>query len=55
MKNSGFMLIDGGSNHDQPPDETDTFAEFMRLVAASTGRLVVNMNPIINMTIAYWI
>ena len=38
MENSGFLFIDGGSNTDAPPEPTNTFAEFMALVADSTGR-----------------
>lgn len=40
MQSHGMMLIDGGGNGPTPPDNTDTFVEFMRILAVSTGRQI---------------
>lgn len=48
MENSGFLFIDGGSNTDSAPDPTNTFVEFMALVADSTGSVTADLMQIPN-------
>nr|XP_039256779.1 autocrine proliferation repressor protein A-like [Styela clava] len=48
MENSGYLLIDGGGNTDTPPDTTDTFVEFMSLIAVSTGSVTADLKQIPN-------
>ncbi|KAH3871994.1 hypothetical protein DPMN_035209 [Dreissena polymorpha] len=53
IKGAGFMLIDGGSNHDGPPKPTENFVRLTSVVAATTGTIGACLKQVPNEPITF--
>ncbi|KAL4239703.1 hypothetical protein ACF0H5_000507 [Mactra antiquata] len=53
LQNAGFLFIDGGSNHNGPPSQTDTFVELTTIVAVTTNSIGANLKMIPNQPITF--
>lgn len=50
---NAVLFIDGGSNNDGPPPETDNFVALTTMLAASTGAVAANLKQIPNQPIVF--
>ncbi|KAK7112150.1 autocrine proliferation repressor protein A-like [Littorina saxatilis] len=50
---NAVLFIDGGSNHDGPPSQTDNFVALTTMLGASTGAVSANLKQIPNQPVVF--
>ncbi|XP_064605796.1 autocrine proliferation repressor protein A-like [Liolophura sinensis] len=53
LKNTAFLFIDGGSNHDKPPKPTDNFVSLITMFAVGTKSIGANLKMIPNQPVVF--